>query len=214
MQQKLYVILLLSIILTLSSCAIHKEEAFQARSQPATFLDNVVIESGSNQLSLHKKKSLFKPKQEDQNPAFFSEITIDSLVATADTALAGFINRWLGVSYRFGGITRQGIDCSAFTRKLYSKVYHVHLLRTALAQFHASIPIFNTGKLEEGDLVFFKIKSHLISHVGVYLSDGYFVQASTHGVMVSNLNNDYWKRYFYAGGRIKEQNTTAMGLEF
>jgi lipoprotein Spr len=63
----------------------------------------------------------------------------------------------------------------------------------------------NKTELKEGDLVFFKIGSKSISHVGVYIGDNKFAHASSSkGVMISNLNDSYWQRYFYKGGRILE----------
>jgi cell wall-associated NlpC family hydrolase len=41
---------------------------------------------------------------------------------------------WLGTRYRFGGSDRSGIDCSAFTRMVYSNVAKVDLPRTAASQ--------------------------------------------------------------------------------
>ena len=58
-------------------------------------------------------------------------------------------------------------------------------------------------ELKEGDLVFFKIKSRTITHIGIYLGDNRFAHASsTRGVVISNLNEPYYSRYFYKGGRI------------
>jgi lipoprotein Spr len=60
------------------------------------------------------------------------------------------------------------------------------------------------NELQEGDLVFFKIKSSSISHIGVYIGNNKFAHAATRGVMISNLDEPYWKRYYYKGGRLLE----------
>jgi lipoprotein Spr len=52
--------------------------------------------------------------------------------------------------------------------------------------------------LKEGDLVFFKIHSRSISHVGIYLGDGRFAHASSRGVAINSINDAYYSRYFYA----------------
>ena len=58
--------------------------------------------------------------------------------------------------------------------------------------------------MKEGDLVFFKIGQSTVSHVGVYLANDRFVHASTSsGVMISDLNEAYWKKYYAGGGRIE-----------
>jgi lipoprotein Spr len=47
------------------------------------------------------------------------------------------------------------------------------------------------------------VRSKKITHVGVYLANNYFVHASTtQGVMISNLNEDYWRKYFAGAGRV------------
>jgi len=52
--------------------------------------------------------------------------------------------------------------------------------------------------------VFFKIESKNVSHVGVYLMNNKFVHASTKkGVIISDLNEPYYQKYFFTGGRPK-----------
>ncbi|MGZ6519803.1 MAG: C40 family peptidase, partial [Bacteroidia bacterium] len=64
--------------------------------------------------------------------------------------------------------------------------------------------VVSKNNLEEGDLVFFKIDGDNISHIGVYLQNNKFVHATTKkGVMVDDLDEDYYKKYYYKGGRIK-----------
>lgn len=60
--------------------------------------------------------------------------------------------------------------------------------------------------LKEGDLVFFHNgrKKRKATHVGIYLKDGRFVHASTsRGVIVSRLEEDYYRRCWMQGGRVK-----------
>jgi lipoprotein Spr len=50
--------------------------------------------------------------------------------------------------------------------------------------------------LQEGDLVFFNTRGG-VSHVGFYLQNNKFVHAaSSGGVMVSDLNDEYWDKRF------------------
>lgn len=118
-------------------------------------------------------------------------------------ALYRFIDRWWGTNYRIGGCDINGIDCSGFAQKLYSEVYGIDLLRTAMEQFGNCKRIKSAANAVEGDLVFFHIRSRHITHVGVYLANNYFVHASTsNGVMISNLNEDYWHKYYAGCGRV------------
>jgi len=121
-----------------------------------------------------------------------------------NAALYKFIDRWYGTNYRLGGCDISGIDCSGFVQKLYSEVYGVDLVRTAIDQFGSCKRIKRYKDAEEGDLVFFRVHSRKkITHVGIYLANDYFVHASrSQGVIISNLNEEYWQRYFAGAGRI------------
>lgn len=114
-----------------------------------------------------------------------------------------FIDEWLGVAYKYGGKNKSGIDCSNFASTIYSNVYTKSLTGTSSSIFN-QCTIISKNNLEEGDLVFFKIEGTKISHMGVYLQNNKFVHASTKkGVMIDDLDEDYYKKYYYKGGRIK-----------
>ncbi len=117
------------------------------------------------------------------------------------TDLYFFIDAWWGVPYKYGGKDRDGIDCSSFTGRLLEDVYKKKISGPSwsLAQQTKSA---KQNDLQEGDLVFFKIQGDKISHVGVYLANGYFVHASTSkGVIISNLEEPYYKKTFVSGGK-------------
>jgi len=112
------------------------------------------------------------------------------------------IEEWYGVSYRLGGNTKAGIDCSSFTKMLILEIYKKQLLRTAQEQYQQSTKLYSFDDMTEGDLVFFKSGRRHIGHVGVYLGNHFFVHASTSGgVMISSLHESYWNRRFAGGGR-------------
>jgi lipoprotein Spr len=123
----------------------------------------------------------------------------------SNVILYRFIDEWYGVKYRMGGTTKKGVDCSAFVQHLYQYVFGYDILRTACLQFKESKKIAKDD-LKEGDLVFFKVGTSRISHVGVYLRNNFFVHsASSKGVSIANLSNAYWSRYFAGGGRIVKE---------
>ncbi|MBS4064745.1 MAG: C40 family peptidase [Chitinophagaceae bacterium] len=118
-----------------------------------------------------------------------------------NASLYNLIDEWWNTPYRLGGTTKKGIDCSAFVQTLMLGVFAVQLPRTAREQRTASTKI-ETEEMREGDLVFFNTRGR-VSHVGVYLHNNKFVHASTSGgVMISDLNEDYWRRKFIGAGRI------------
>lgn len=114
-------------------------------------------------------------------------------------------SKWIGVPYRNGGNSKRGIDCSGLTATIYNKVYRTKLERTSDGQLKKNCRKINKRNLQEGDLVFFhgKRSRRTATHVGVYLKNNKFVHASTsRGVIVSDLNERYWKQYWLSGGRV------------
>jgi len=117
--------------------------------------------------------------------------------------LYNFIDEWYGTPYKYGGNNKNGIDCSDFTSTLYNEVYEKNLKGSSSAIFN-ECKIVSINNLVEGDLVFFKIESDNISHIGVYLQNNKFVHATVKkGVMIDDLDEPYYKKYFYKAGRIK-----------
>ncbi len=116
--------------------------------------------------------------------------------------LYSFVADWLGVPHKDGGCEKTGTDCSCFVRMAYKQTYHKNLPRNSAEMYKQSKRI-NTTQLREGDLVFFKIKSSRISHVGIYLKDNWFAHvSSSRGVMINNLNEKYYRTNFAGTGRV------------
>ncbi len=135
---------------------------------------------------------------------FFSQVMGVAVSATSNTKMYQFIYDWLGTPYRLGGDTKKGIDCSGFAYQLYNKTFNT-IIGTNSRNIFSMVNPINETDLKEGDLVFFKIHSKSISHVGVYIGENKFAHASSSkGVMISNLQDAYWQRYFYKGGRVLE----------
>ncbi|MDD3036808.1 NlpC/P60 family protein [Bacteroides sp.] len=112
---------------------------------------------------------------------------------------------WIGVPYRGGGDSKRGTDCSGLTYQLYRKVYRTQLPRNTEDLKKESNKV-SKRNLREGDLVFFTSRNSgkKVAHVGIYLKNGKFIHASTSkGVIVSNLNEDYYTRHWMSGGRIQ-----------
>ncbi|MBA2249651.1 MAG: C40 family peptidase [Chitinophagaceae bacterium] len=130
--------------------------------------------------------------------AMLMDVAVESLKSIT---LYSFIEEWYGTRYRMGGTTKKGIDCSAFTGSLLLAVYTLAVPRTAREQYHACEHIQRENLLE-GDLVFFNTRGG-VSHVGVYLANKCFVHScSSQGVMISNLDDEYYAKRFIGGGRI------------
>jgi hypothetical protein len=116
--------------------------------------------------------------------------------------LVSLIDEWMGTRYRLGGTSKSGIDCSAFMQVLFAGIYGIALPRTAREQFNNSQRISRT-ELKEGDLIFFNTTGG-VSHVGMYLQNNKFVHASSSGVTISDIFDEYWVRRFVGVGRVQE----------
>jgi lipoprotein Spr len=144
-----------------------------------------------------------KSQDDDESLAkdYLSQIMGVALSATSNMKLFHFVYDWIGTPYRFGGSSKKGIDCSAFTKELYSEVFNLDIKRNSRDIFSMVSPV-GKDELKEGDLVFFKIHSRRISHIGIYLGNNRFAHASSKGVAISSLDDAYYSRYFYKGGRL------------
>ncbi len=112
---------------------------------------------------------------------------------------------YLGTPYKFGGNTRKGIDCSAFTRLVFQESLSIDLPRSTLEQVKLGQPV-SKDNLKFGDLVFFNTRRRQNpGHVGIYLWENYFVHASTkYGVIVSSMASGYYERRFVGARRLSE----------
>lgn len=114
------------------------------------------------------------------------------------------VYNWYRTCYRFGGSGSKGIDCSGFVNMLYEKIYGVKVPRASYLIYEVCEPLSKKEDRQEGDFVFFKIRKGRISHVGVYLQNNKFAHASTQaGVIISDLGEAYYKKYYYKTGRLK-----------
>jgi len=108
---------------------------------------------------------------------------------------------WHGTPYRLGGISRSGIDCSAFVQITFEDVFNITLPRTTSQQVRVG-PKIGRSDLQAGDLVFFRNGGH----VGIYLENDRFLHASTRlGVTISRMDNVYWSRYYWRSIRIQPE---------
>lgn len=114
------------------------------------------------------------------------------------TPLVNYALSLKGKPYRYGKESPQeGFDCSGFIQHVYER-HGVLLPRTTREMAH-SLPPVATSHLYPGDLVFFNTNGYRFSHVGLYVNNDTFIHAPsrrTGKVVVSSLNNRYWKSHF------------------
>ncbi len=119
----------------------------------------------------------------------------------AINALYDQYKSWRGVPYQLGGLSKKGIDCSGFVYQTFKDKFGIILPRTTKSQVKQGERVY-IGQLQTGDLLFFKTDWRT-RHVGIYLENGRFLHASTSkGVMISRLDNVYWKKKYWRAQRI------------
>lgn len=213
MKKRVLFYLVALVTVSLQSCATN-----YVVSKPATYtkeyktdaklasIDTKKMEQDKQQLInsflAEKAASLASAKNSIKNSEIAKAIrhnkTIDNILTEAAT--------YLGTPYRYGGMTRNGIDCSAFVLSVFGAAAGLSLPRVAASQAQEGERI-EKENLKKGDLVFFS-HGRRISHVGIVESvseDGEvkFIHAATsRGVMVSSLNDSYWGPRYRFGRRI------------
>lgn len=106
--------------------------------------------------------------------------------------------------YRKRGTGVKGFDCSGFTMKVFQDGLGLELPRSSREQYAAGSAV-GRDSLRFGDLVFFKARRSVPSHVGIYVGDGLFAHASLKiGVTISLLGSKYYKKRYLGARRLIE----------
>jgi cell wall-associated NlpC family hydrolase len=118
----------------------------------------------------------------------------------------------IGAPYHFGGADLKGFDCSGLAAYVYGQA-GMEIPRTADAQQRAARPV-SLEALSPGDLVFFRIHSRHVNHVGIYAGDGRFIHAPRSGERVSygSLGDAYYHKHFAGAGRFWNNGASATLL--
>lgn len=119
---------------------------------------------------------------------------------------------FLGARYRFGGTSRNALDCSSFTQQVFRE-QKVSLPRTAREQFYVGNEVVR-GDLKKGDLVFFQTYASFPSHVGIYLGNRKMIHASSreHRVVISSMDTPYYLSRYLGARRMS--NTVPDSINF
>lgn len=124
--------------------------------------------------------------------------------STTSSRIAALIDEaesHLGTAYCSGGTTRDCFDCSGFVIACFVSI-GIPLPRTSrdIAAFGFEI---DRDELQPGDVVVFRTSGREINHVGIMVDAEQFIHASTsRGVIVSALNESYWKRSYVGARRV------------
>lgn len=128
------------------------------------------------------------------------ELDIETLLRGRIALLA---QEYLGVPYKYAGISPEGFDCSGF-------VYFVYREAAGMDVSRSSVGIWNSGtkitlaQARPGDVLVFTTIRAGASHAGIVLENGskgvFFIHAASQGsetgVIISNMNENYYKTRF------------------
>ena len=104
---------------------------------------------------------------------------------------------YLGVRYLWGGMSRQGIDCSGLTYRVFRELGRT-LARDAADQSRVGRRVIRRN-LRPGDLVFFGASDWTsIHHVGIYAGSGLVLNAPRTGARVRMTPLSAWSDYWGA----------------
>jgi cell wall-associated NlpC family hydrolase len=119
---------------------------------------------------------------------------------------------FLGARYRFGGASRNALDCSSFTQQVFRE-QSVKLPRTAREQFYVGNEVMR-GDLKKGDLVFFQTYAQFPSHVGIYLGNRKMIHASSreHRVVISSMDTPYYLSRYLGARRMTNTDPDAINF--
>lgn len=131
------------------------------------------------------------------------ELEKNLFVSNVESAFQNILTKaksYLGTPYRYGGTTRNGIDCSSFMQQIY-EVEGIMLPRVSSRQAKIGKPV-SRNELQKGDLIFFSTTHrYRITHVAMVMDvnqEGvtFIHSGSSKGVSIESLNHPYWdKRY-------------------
>jgi len=125
-------------------------------------------------------------------------LTIDQMIALA--------NKFLGVTYTWGGSSSFGFDCSGFTQTLVRQRGLIMPRDADVQAAWSGVVAVERKDLQPGDLLFFGESASHIKHTGMYIGNGEFIHDTTHehpGVQVSKLDEAPWTSLLVAARRVK-----------
>ncbi len=135
-----------------------------------------------------------------------SAATNRSIVLTKErTQFISKAKQLVGSPYVYGAVGPDSFDCSGLIYYAARESVQVQLPRTARAIYNFCKTV-NDEDREPGDLLFFKTtNSGNVSHVAIYIGNMQFISAISDGpnagVIVSSLNQQYWKTRYVSTGR-------------
>lgn len=187
----------------------------------ASLKDSSVLNFGAEEIAPIKKKKtaiINESKKVDDQVQNELDALLDDFMLEMNSTKEEFENLtsqvintafdYEGVKYRFGGMSRKGMDCSGLVQTAFGDT-EINLPRSSgeMAQVGERV---KQRDAQKGDLIFFKTRGNRISHVGiiteVFDDEIKFIHSSTsRGVIVSSTKENYYQRTFAQINRVVVQ---------
>jgi cell wall-associated NlpC family hydrolase len=209
------------ILILVSACSSSNSERYGKRTEEESKRSPVRFTSADDSMIVDLNLDLKDPSNlPSEEPDIDISKVLNTDTKTENYDLPGFdyttireqmlmeIIKYLGTPYKYGGNTKDGIDCSAFTQTLYKDVFNIDLLRSARLQYTQGKEVSDKDDLRFGDLVFFNTRKRVRpGHVGIYIGENLFAHASSaKGVTVSSINYDYYSRTYMGARRLDKDD--------
>ena len=132
------------------------------------------------------------------------DVTFDPKLLTIFETIE-LAKRFIGLPYTWGGTSAFGYDCSGYMQMLCRRRGYM-LPRDAQPQadWTGVVPVEKDG-LQPGDLLYFGKSDKTITHTGMYIGNGEFIDATTWNkpvIQISRLD-DHWTKLLVACRRLK-----------
>ncbi len=153
-----------------------------------------------------------KNQSKDLLIKYYSENSSASNELTVKDQLIMEIIKYIDTPYKYGGTTKDGIDCSSFTQTIFRNIFQLEIPRTARDQYTVGEKI-PENNLAFGDLVFFNTSRRVKpGHVGVYIGNNLFAHASRSlGVTVSSITSAYYAKRYMGARRLDSAQISGAG---
>ena len=139
---------------------------------------------------------------DENKKLYYSQVFGFNVTDVFNDKVFDLIADWISTPYKYAGKNEKGVDCSGFVNIIFKNVFGLQPGINSLDMFEKTRHI-KKNQIKPGDLVFFKTRGRNVSHVGIYLGNNKFAHASTsNGVVISDLEENYYAKRFAKGGRI------------
>lgn len=168
----------------------------------------IIVSYSSCKSSKKARNSKIITKKSATRDVSKSRTTETSEITSLEDQIINYAKTFEGVRYRWGGTDKSGMDCSGLVFESF-KTHDIYLPRISRDMAKKGVEI-KLKETQKGDLLFFKTgksRRNAINHVGLVIEIKnnaiYFIHSTTSkGVIISSLNDDYWKSSFTEVRRI------------